>query len=327
MIDMNKTLDIIVTHYKEPWETGEKFFQMLDLQRMVDWDQIGVIVINDGTENRLPCRCFTGRPYSVIQSSIEQSGVSAARNEGIRRSCAEWIMFCDFDDLFANVYALKVLMDILPAPNHDILWADFIAENDKGLSIRSRNNVFNHAKLYRRQYILDLGLWFNEDMCFNEDRLFNSLALLYADPARTGRINSPYPLYVWAYNPQSVTHSPERYVKNRIGIYRGNKILCEAYEKDASPEDFHAMCIRAMVDAYYTFNVRVLSPELEKLLPEIAEFYRAHKQDDFNVDGNTLQQIADQSHKDYLAGLYDGMDEGFLIREDISLADWLEGLK
>ena len=55
---MSKTLDIIVAHYTEPWEAGEKFFSMMDLQRMVDWDQIGVILVNDGTENRLPCRYF-----------------------------------------------------------------------------------------------------------------------------------------------------------------------------------------------------------------------------------------------------------------------------
>lgn len=235
-------------------------------------------------------------------------------------------MFCDFDDLFANVYALKVILDILPAPDHDILWADFIAENDKGLSIRSRNNVFNHGKLYRRQFLVDNGLCFDETMSFNEDRLFNSLALLRADPARTGRINSPYPLYVWAYNPQSVTHSPGRYINNRIGIYKGNKALCEAY-KEASQGDHNAMVTRAVVDAYYTFNARVLPPELEKLLPEVAQFYRDNKADAFRVDAGTLNQIFERSRMDYEGGLYDGMDSGYLIREEISISDWLSYLE
>ena len=45
-------LDIIVAHYNEPWKTGEKFFQMLDLQRDIDFSQIKVILVNDGYEYR-----------------------------------------------------------------------------------------------------------------------------------------------------------------------------------------------------------------------------------------------------------------------------------
>ena len=32
-------LDIIMPHYDEPWETGKKFFYMLDMQRGVDFSQ------------------------------------------------------------------------------------------------------------------------------------------------------------------------------------------------------------------------------------------------------------------------------------------------
>lgn len=75
-------LDIIMTHYTEHWATGAKFFNMLDLQRDVDFAQIRVILVNDGKENKLPEEYFSGRPYRVEQISIDHAGVSAARNAG-----------------------------------------------------------------------------------------------------------------------------------------------------------------------------------------------------------------------------------------------------
>ena len=33
-------LDIIITHYKEPWEVCRAQFTMLDMQRHVDWKEI-----------------------------------------------------------------------------------------------------------------------------------------------------------------------------------------------------------------------------------------------------------------------------------------------
>lgn len=122
-------LDIIMPHYDEPWEEGEKFFTMLDLQRDVDFSQIKVILVNDGPEHRLPDELFSHRPYQVEQICIEHGGVSAARNAGIEHSTAEWLCFCDFDDMFAETYALRSVLNVLPAPKYDILWADFYAEN------------------------------------------------------------------------------------------------------------------------------------------------------------------------------------------------------
>lgn len=105
-------LDIIVTHYDEPWETGAKFFQMLDIQRKVDFQQIRVILVNDGEEHSLPSEYFEGRPYRVTQISIPHAGISAARNAGIEKATAEWICFCDFDDMFADVYSLWSVLNV-----------------------------------------------------------------------------------------------------------------------------------------------------------------------------------------------------------------------
>ena len=111
-------LDIVITHYKEPWDVCRGLFETLDAQRGVNWDEISVTVINDGGEF-IPAWYLFGFEYYVDQISIRHSGVSAARNAGLDRTDEPWIMFCDCDDTFANVFALQDIMNVLHSPNRD----------------------------------------------------------------------------------------------------------------------------------------------------------------------------------------------------------------
>ena len=76
------SLDLIVTHYKEPWSVGRKFFEMLAMQRNVNFDDVSVILVNDGEENCLDSGLFMDYPFEVCQMSIQKGGVSKARNAG-----------------------------------------------------------------------------------------------------------------------------------------------------------------------------------------------------------------------------------------------------
>ena len=116
-------LDIVITHYREPWEICRKQFIMLDMQRRVDWKDIRVTVINDGG-HRLPEECLAGLSYPIEQLDIPHGGISAARNAGIEHSTAEWLCFCDFDDMFADVYALRTFTYI-PPPRHTFTFIAF----------------------------------------------------------------------------------------------------------------------------------------------------------------------------------------------------------
>ena len=77
------TLDIIVTHYKEPWETGKRLFDSIALQECINFDDVGVILVNDGEGHELPAECFANYPFAVNQVSIKKGGVSRARNYGL----------------------------------------------------------------------------------------------------------------------------------------------------------------------------------------------------------------------------------------------------
>ena len=80
-------LDLIVPHYKEPWETCKYLFDSIALQRGIDMDAIKVIVVNDG-DCLLDEGNFQNYPYKIEYLVKEHGGVSAARNYGLDHSDA-----------------------------------------------------------------------------------------------------------------------------------------------------------------------------------------------------------------------------------------------
>jgi glycosyltransferase involved in cell wall biosynthesis len=89
------TLDLIITHYKSPFSLGKPFFDMVAMQRNINFDDVGVILVNDGEESRLPDELFKDYPYKVTNITVPHGGVSKARNTGIQASKADWVIICD----------------------------------------------------------------------------------------------------------------------------------------------------------------------------------------------------------------------------------------
>ena len=99
------TLDIIIPHYHEPWSLCKPLFDSIALQCGVNWENIGVIVVNDGVEGTLADYLFAGYPYHIKHIVQIHSGLSATRNRGLDESKADYVMFCDSDDQFLNSLA------------------------------------------------------------------------------------------------------------------------------------------------------------------------------------------------------------------------------
>lgn len=271
-------LDIIVPHYKEPWEVGEKLFRMIDLQRGIDHKKIHVTIVNDGG-NRFPEDYFAGFRYDIRQIDIPHSGVSAARNTGIECARTEWIMFCDFDDTFANVYALRDVMTILPADGYDMLWSriiveDFLDENRVYFPPEEQRFVFTHGKVYRKAFLNEKDIRFDESMSFQEDSLFNAVIIAKTPHTRIGEINTKMPLYIWVRRDSSVTNSGREDEAVYSHFIRNLKVTEE--NKARGYDHYCGMVTRTTWDAYYmTLSTRASPKTKEEILkvftPWIAE--------------------------------------------------------
>jgi len=201
-------LDIVIPHYDEPWFICRKQFQMLDMQRIVNWDGIRVTVVNDGG-HRLPEDQLRRLSFRVEQIDIPKSGVSAARNAGIDHGTEPWIMFCDCDDCFANIYALDEILRAVNGANSDLVWALCATEFGRiVLPMAGKQNFyFVHGKAYRRQFLLDKGIRFDEGLIYGEDTQFNTDVLAQTD--RVTQAQTVGPAYVWIRRGGSVTARPK----------------------------------------------------------------------------------------------------------------------
>lgn len=318
-------LDIIVTHYKEPWQTGEKFFSMLSQQRGIDFNDIRVILVNDGEENKLPEEYFSGRPYRVEQICIEHAGVSAARNAGQKYATADWVAFCDFDDTFANIYSLRDVLNVLPAPGFDLLWADIVCENKKddgGMSIymQGENYVFVHGKYIRRQFLLDNELWFDTEIWYSEDSEWCAILDTVVDHKRVGKIKTDFPVYVWCYTPNSVTTTPGRRAEMQVCSYIRDKKVCEAFEKRMPYERYCAMVARTVTNLYYAQNVDNIPEVLLPVKEDFKLFWKDHKKFYFDTPAETMNLVKKASRNEYTI-----LDKKKI--KDISVEEWLRQIE
>ena len=254
---MGKHLDIVVTHYKEPWETGKKLFDSIALQECVDFEDITVIIVNDGEDHDLPEWHFVDYPYQIDQISIPKGGVSKARNAGLDSSDADWIMFCDFDDLFSSAFALHMIFCAMYEDKSDTLWSAFTEEtkNRAGetmLVAHEHDYVFIHGKAHRRQFLLDNNLRFNEKLTIHEDVFFNMLVQKVAQPDRISCIKTP--IYCWRWNPNSVVRkdNAEDYILQTYDhLIRCRIAMTEEFLKRKMNEMAMVTIIKTVVDAYY----------------------------------------------------------------------------
>lgn len=333
---MSPILDIIMPHYNEPWEEGKKFFSMLDLQRDADFSKVCVIFVQDGPENTIDDSCFLDRPYEVRRIMIPHGGVSAARNAGLKASTADFVMFCDFDDMFSNVYALRDILNVLN-PNYDVLWTEFISEDKMAsgsmhLHIRGRNLVFIHGKVYRRQFLLDNDLWFDPALKFNEDSCFNAIANTIVDYRRTGQIKTMAPLYIWCYREGSATTSPDHQGQALLGLYERNKRVCEAFRKRLSYDRYCAMVARTIWDTYHSCNVDDPGPEQLQIIDDFKAWYAERRECWALVDAETMKQIRQISQAEHERGDQEAearwnIEHQSRFREDISIDAWLKSLE
>lgn len=251
-------LEIIIPHYKEPWDVCRYLFNSLAMQRNVPWDEIGVIVVNDGDDPTLDDVDWSAYPFRVRYMKKPHGGVSAARNYGLDHSEAEYIMFCDIDDGFLNNYGLHMLMSAV-AEGFDYLIGAFAEEaqstDNKTITLVGHQGdmTFVHGKMYRKEFLTKYNLRFDEEMTIHEDGYFNALVYATAkvEKAKIKKIDTPF--YLWCWNNNSVVRSNKedfvlktypRLIQTRTGLSRQLK-------KRGYQEEYETAVCLTVLNSYY----------------------------------------------------------------------------
>ena len=272
-------LDLFITHWTEPWEVGKNGFGMLSLQRAVDWSQIRITLVHDGTEP-FPDEYFDGMPFTVSQFSIPHGGIAKARNWCIDHSEATWIKWCDFDDMFAGVYSIQQIMNVLNNDQFDLLWFDLLCDDHgKVINRTERNPVFVHDKVFRRSFLLEKGIRFKEDLTWCEDSAFLALIEMDIDHQRIGKIKAQAPIYLYIVRDGSLCNRPEIKFANLKSFFKRHCYVAEEFKKRGLTALYNTMCVRTMADSYYTL---VKAPDIEEdkteFAAEVWKWYEDHRE-------------------------------------------------
>lgn len=317
-------LTVVVTHYNEPMETYKPLFDSIAIQQGIDLAEIEVIVVNDGNAGGVPLSFLEQYPFETKLILIPKGGVSKARNKGLKEAEGEYVMFCDCDDMFYSAFGLWMMFRAMGS-NPDLINSSFTEENlsdgEYHLIRKDKDITFVHGKAYRRQWLIDEGLRFKDELTIHEDGYFNALCNIVAKTHQY--IDQPF--YLWRWNENSVVRRDRDnfLLKTYSNLLDAREAyLDEIYERGYADE-YRVSAVKCWLDIYYDFNTRVFlgaDTELKKkAMLRIRQFWNKYKEVFLRADGETLQTIATVSRNN---ALKKGMSmESVSMREFIAIVE------
>lgn len=250
-------LQILIPQYKETDDILKPMLDSIALQQNVDFNSIGVIICNDGSDIFLTDELLNSYPYKIEYYKEEHRGVSGTRNACLDHATAEYVMFCDADDMFYNMCGLWIIFREMDLGVFDSMVSVFVEETrnpetKEPIYINHEmDSTFVHGKIHRRQYLIDKGIRWNEKLTIHEDSYFN----IQTANLSTNVKYCQTPFYLWKWRDDSVCrHDPKYILKTYKNMIDSNDALIDAFRSKGA-SDKAAFYIAFMIfDAYYTMN-------------------------------------------------------------------------
>ena len=247
-------LQLLIPQYKETEEIIKPLLDSLAIQQNVDFNEIGVIITNDGTDIHLSSEFLNSYPFKIDYYLAEHKGVSATRNYCLDHATADYVMFCDADDMFYNACGLWIIFQEIQN-GFDYLISLFVEEtrfDGKPSYInREMDTTFVHGKVIRRGYLLEKGIRWNDNLTIHEDSYFNCLCKNLTTNVRY----CPAPFYLWKWRDDSVCRSDLKYIlKTYNNMLESSTALVNELNKRGHYNEAQFYAVGLIFDAYYLMN-------------------------------------------------------------------------
>lgn len=250
-------LQILIPQYEETDEIVKPLLDSIALQQNVDFNEVGVIIANDGSDIHLSDELLESYPYDIKYILAPHGGVSATRNVCLDNATAEYVMFCDADDMFYNMCGLWIIFREMEIGVFDSMTSVFIEEtrmpdtNETIYINREMDSTFVHGKIHRRQYLIDKGIRWNPKLTIHEDSFFNIQCANLSQNVKYCQT----PFYLWKWRDDSVCrHDPKYILKTYRNMIDSNDALIDEFRAKGAPDKAAFYVIFMVFDAYYTMN-------------------------------------------------------------------------
>lgn len=299
---------------------------MLDsiaLQQSVDFDEIGVIIVNDGSNTFLTDDLLNSYNFPIEYHKEPHRGVSGARNACLDHAVADYVMFCDADDMFCNMCGIyAIFLNI--AAGFDSLNSTFIEEainsyNGEPVYVsHTEDSTFIHGKVHRRQYLIDKEIRWNEDLTIHEDSFFNVLCQNLSENVRY--CDTPY--YLWKWRADSVCRSDRKFMlKTYDKLLDSNDALIDEFVKRGIMDKAMYFSTYMIFETYYMMNKpnwinQENQEHREKTEARFKDYFLKHKDLWDAVPMWDKVKVSDQARAKVIK-------EGMIL-EAVTIFQWLE---
>ena len=322
---------ILIPYYKEEFEVVKPLLDSIALQQNIDFSDVGVVLCNDGgipfTDEILD-KAFRTYPFKIEHYICEHKGVSATRNACMDHATADYVMFCDADDMFYNVCGFFILFKEFEI-GFDSLVSAFIEEtrdfstNDIVYINHNIDATFVHGKVHRLKYLRSNNIRWNDNLTIHEDSYFNCLCQKIANPDNVKYC--PTPFYLWKWRDDSVCrHDPLYLNKTFVNMLDSNTALVEQFLDRGRKDDAVFYATSMIYDTYYSLNCDRWwegdgTEYLASTEKRFAEYWKKFKDLASSVDKNTK------------AGIIMGIKNRFfgegLLLERVTFDDWIKHIE
>ncbi|WP_286312147.1 glycosyltransferase family 2 protein [Romboutsia ilealis] len=266
------------------------------------YQNIEIILIDDGSTDKSKkiCHTFSSQDKRVKVYSINNSGVSNARNFGIEHALGKYIMFCDSDDMYSLKFVQSMLENLIEFDSelgicfYDRFTDNFksIENNDnntKGYDITNPNDYYNLIlfnekvsgyvwnKIFIKDIIIQNNLFFDINIHEVEDLYFVVKYLNYVK--RVSVTNDV--LYYYRDNPDSIMNQCFNYRKY-TSLYGRNFIYNEVKGIPLN-EDMKKKVWQTLIECCFGYTKSIIFSSSFKskkvYLNEILTIYRLVKHD------------------------------------------------
>lgn len=318
-------LQILIPQYLETEAIIKPLLDSIEIQQNVNLLQdIGVIIVNDGTDVKLSSNFLNQYSYKIDYYQHEHNGVSATRNACLDYATADYVMFCDADDMFYNVCGLHLILSEINRNVFDSFVSVFVEEtripgtNEPIYVNHEMDSTFVHGKVHRRQYLIEQNIRWNEALTIHEDSYFNILCQSLSDNV----IYCAMPFYLWKWRDDSVCRGDFKYIlKTYRNMIDSNEALIEeliSRHKQDMAKEYVTMMI---FDAYFTMNKEEWINQENKEYRYLTEkrfqsYYQKFK--------SLYETISTEAKTQIIMGIKNRMYNEGLLMESITFEAWIK---
>ena len=147
---------ILIPQYNETNEIIKPLLDSISIQQSIPMEELGVIICNDGSDILLTDDFLQSYPFKIEYYKEPHRGVSGTRNACLDHATADYIMFCDADDMFYNACGLYIIFREMEIGQFDSLISVFLEESrdpTTGQPVYVNHDMdmtFVHGKVHRR---------------------------------------------------------------------------------------------------------------------------------------------------------------------------------